>query len=93
VGVEVGVGVAGVVVPQDEDGQVRQPQGCGALDRGGQSVVGVARAEELLAVLDRLFDGPAGGVPGDDLLRGAGQVGGGQGQGVGPGLVEVSDED
>jgi hypothetical protein len=78
---------------QDEDRQVRQSQGCGALDRGGQSVLGVVRAEEVFGVLDRLFDGPARGIPGDDLLCGAGQVGGGQGQGVGLGLVQVADQD
>jgi hypothetical protein len=50
--------VAGLVVPQDQDGQVRQAQGRGALDGGGQAVLGVARAEEVFAVLDRLFNQP-----------------------------------
>ena len=59
-GVEVGGGPAGQVVPQDEDGQAGQAQGCGALDGGGEPVLGVARAEEVLAVLDRVFDGYVG---------------------------------
>ena len=56
-GAQVGGGLAGLVVPQDQDGQVRQSQGCGALDGRGQPALGVAGAQEVLAVLDRLFDG------------------------------------
>ena len=57
-GVEVGGGPASQVVPQNQDGQVGQAQGCGALDGGGEPVLGVARAEEVLAVLDRLLNRP-----------------------------------
>ena len=61
-----------VVVPQGEDGQVEHGERQAALDGGWRAVLGVPGAEEVLAVLDRLLDGPPVGVAGDDCPRGGG---------------------
>src|ERR1035441_100076 len=51
-------------------------EGGGAVHRGGEAVARLACSEDLLGVLDRDLDGPAGGVALDHRCRGCGQIGG-----------------
>ena len=96
----VGGGVAVQGVPEDQQGVAEQPEHDGAFDGFLGAVAGLADAEDVLDVEEQGVDGPSGGVAGDDLLRGGGEVGGDQrdvvaaGRGGGAsGVVEQDDAD
>src|SRR5512139_926435 len=68
-GGDVSGGVAGLGIPKDEDRQAQHGERDGPVHVDGQPVAGVSRAEELFRILDRLFLGPAVGVPVRDGFR------------------------
>jgi len=70
-----------------------QAEGDGAFDRAPCAVAGLADAGVAAHVLEDRFDRPARAVPFGQVVGGAVQVGGDQGEVVGLGRVQVADHD
>ena len=70
-----GLAVAGV--PDDRQAQARQAEGDQALHRAAGTGAGLADADQVAGVKERLLFGPAVGVAFDDRLGGGGKVVGG----------------
>src|SRR5215211_1623932 len=85
-----GLAVAGV--PDDRQAQARQAEGDQALHRAAGTGAGLADADQVAGVKERLLFGPAVGVAFDDRLGGGGKVGGDQGQLVAVGRAEPTAE-
>ena len=91
--VQVGGVVAGGGVPGDGDGLAGDLEREGPLDGSCGAVAGLAGAEDLLRVLDRDLDGPAGRVPLDYLFRRGRPVGGDEGDAEAAAGLVADDDD
>ena len=80
-------------VPADDEGVREQGERDGALDGAPDPVAGLAGAQHVARVGERLLDRPPGGVPRHQRDRRGGQVGGDQGQVIAAGSAPVADQD
>jgi len=80
-------------VPEHGDAVAIQAEGDGALDGASGAVAGLADAEQVAGFAEGDLDGPAPGVPDDQVCRAGFPVGGDQGQVVGGVGAVVAQQD
>ena len=85
------VAVAGV--PADDQGVDQEREWDGALDGALDPVAGLAGAQDVAGISERLLDSPPAGVAGHQRAGGSAQVGGDQGQVIAAGGVLVAGQD
>jgi hypothetical protein len=91
--IDVGRVVAVAGVPDDGQGVHEQGERDGALDGVLDAVAGLAGAQDVAGVGERLLDAPPGGVPGHQGGRAGVQVGGDQSQVIAAGGALVAGQD
>ncbi len=80
-------------VPGDDDGVHEHRERDGALDGAADPVAGLAGAEDVAGVGERLLDRPAGGIPCHQGGRGDVKVGGDQRKVIAAGGALVAGQD